>query len=74
MLNPFVAPEFSTLDRNVFDATVKFDHWVRRAQKHVDFLGLRKSIEHLDNADVGYWTGFVRVGGRSQGEVLRVVF
>ena len=53
MLKPFVAPEFSTLDRNVFDATVKFDHWVRHAQKHVDFLGLRKSIEHLYNADVG---------------------
>ena len=53
MLNPFVAPEFSPLDRTVFDASVKFDHWVRRAEKHVDFLGLRQSIEDLYTLDVG---------------------
>ena len=53
MFKPFVAPEFSLLDRTVFDATVKFDHWVRRAQKHVDFLVLRESIEDLYNLDVG---------------------
>jgi len=46
MLNAYQAPVFSYDDRVLFDQLVPYDHWTRRADARVDFLALRKSIEH----------------------------
>ncbi len=53
MLRPYQPPEISQADRDVFDALVRRDHWVRRAEEHVDFLRLRQSIEPFYRADFG---------------------
>lgn len=42
MLLPYCEPEISIEDRKLFDTLVPFDHWTRRADKHIDFLELRK--------------------------------
>jgi transposase len=47
MLLPYSEPIISTEDRRIFDALVPFDHWTRRADKHVDFPALRKTLEPL---------------------------
>ena len=51
MLLPYVEPEFSRDDQKWFDMLVPFDHWTRRADKHVDFSELRKSLEPLFSED-----------------------
>jgi len=53
MLKPYEPPVFGTVDQMIFDELVRRDHWVRRAEKHVDFLGLRKAVEEFYNADWG---------------------
>jgi transposase len=45
MLRPYRQPELSTEDRRLFDIIVPFDHWTRRADKHIDFVALRKVTE-----------------------------
>ena len=45
MLSPYREPELSLEDRKWFDALVPYDHWTRRADIHIDFLELRKSVE-----------------------------
>ena len=47
MLLPYAEPIVATEDRRIFDALVPFDHWTRRADKHVDFVFLRKTLESL---------------------------
>ena len=47
MLRPYVPPTFASDDVSLFDALVPFDHWTRRADKHVDFLALRKTMAGL---------------------------
>ena len=47
MLPAYCVPEFSLDDRRLFDLLVPYDHWTWRADKHVDFVALRKSIEGL---------------------------
>lgn len=41
---------FSDSDRNIFDTLVRRDHYLRRAETHIDFLDLRRSIEVLYKA------------------------
>ena len=45
MLLPYCPPVFSNEDLQLFDTLVPFDHWTRRADKHIDFLALRKTLE-----------------------------
>ena len=45
MLLPYSEPSLSRDDQRIFDALVPFDHWTRRADQHVDFLALRKTLE-----------------------------
>jgi IS5 family transposase len=47
MLLPYQEPVFSRQDELIFDALVRYDHWTRWADKTIDFLALRKSIEPL---------------------------
>ena len=47
MLEAYEAPVFSAQDRGIFDQLVPYDHWTRRADARIDFLGLRQSIEHF---------------------------
>ena len=47
MLLPYCEPQISTDDRKLFDTLVRFDHWTRRADEHIDFLELRKTLEPL---------------------------
>ena len=47
MLLPYSEPVFSREDQQIFDALVPFDHWTRRADKHIDFLALRETVEPL---------------------------
>ncbi len=47
MLPPYVLPVFSDLDEVVFDALVRRDHYLRRVDKHIDFVALRQSIERF---------------------------
>ena len=47
MLLPYCKPMISRQDQQIFDALVPFDHWTRRADKHIDFLALRKPLEPL---------------------------
>lgn len=44
MLIAYKAPVFSTEDQILFDKLVPYDHWTRRADARIDFLGLRESI------------------------------
>jgi len=53
MLRPYELPVVSPLDQGVFDSLVRRDHWVRRAEEHIDFLELRESIEEFYTADFG---------------------
>ena len=53
VLRPFQPPQLSRDDSEVFDALVRRDHWVRRAEEHADFLKLRQCIERLYRADFG---------------------
>ena len=53
MLKPYQPPQLSRADSEVFDALVRRDHWVRRAEEHVDFLKLRQSIEPFYRVDFG---------------------
>ena len=53
MLLPYCEPEISIEDRKLFDTLVPFDHWTRRADKHIDFLELRKSLEPLFSQSKG---------------------
>lgn len=46
MLLDYAEPTISPEDRALFDTLVPFDHWTRRADKHFDFLLLRKAIEN----------------------------
>jgi transposase len=45
MLEPYREPEISQEDHKLFDTLVPFDHWTRRADKHIDFLKLRVMLE-----------------------------
>ncbi len=47
MLLPYVEPIVVAEDRRIFDTLVPFDHWTRRADKHVDFVALRETLEPL---------------------------
>ena len=47
MLLPYTRPVFASDDCKLFDALVPFDHWTRRADKHIDFLALREFVESL---------------------------
>ena len=47
MLLPYSPPRLDSIDIKLFDTLVPFDHWVRRADKHIDFLALRQAIEPL---------------------------
>ncbi len=47
MLKPFTLPIFSDLDQAVFDALVLRDHYLRRAEKNINFLALRDTLEQL---------------------------
>jgi len=51
MLPEYSTPVFSAADQQIFDALVPFDCWTRRADQHIDFLKLRKSIEPLFRND-----------------------
>lgn len=51
MLRPYKKPAFTDQDRVIFDASVPYDHWTRRADARIDFLGLRESIEKFFNSD-----------------------
>jgi len=53
MLLPYGEPELSREDQELFDTLVPFDHWTRRADAHIDFLELRKSLEPLFSASKG---------------------
>ena len=53
MLLPYSEPELSREDRKLFDTLVPFDHWTRRADAHIDFVELRKSLESLFSASKG---------------------
>ncbi len=53
MLLPYCEPAISSEDRKLFDTLVPFDHWTRRADKHIDFLELRKSLEPLFSRSKG---------------------
>ena len=53
MLLPYCEPELSREDCKLFDTLVPFDHWTRRADKHIDFLELRKTLEPLFSASQG---------------------
>ena len=53
MLRPYQPPVISQADQDVFDALVRRDHWVRRAEEHIDFQKLRQSIERFYRADFG---------------------
>jgi len=53
MLLPYCDPQLSREDRNLFDTLVPFDHWTRRADEHIDFLELRKSLESLFSRSKG---------------------
>jgi len=52
MLLPYSEPMISREDQQIFDALVPFDHWTRRADKHIDFLGLRKTLEPAQEKDI----------------------
>jgi transposase len=45
MLEPYREPQISQDDRKLFDTLVRFDHWTRRADEHIDFLKLRALLE-----------------------------
>jgi transposase len=45
MLLPYQEPKLSFQDEKVFDSLVPYDHWTRRADKFIDFLKLRESIQ-----------------------------
>jgi transposase len=47
MLLPYCPPRISDHDRRLFDARVRFDHWTRRADEHIDFLQLRNLLVPL---------------------------
>lgn len=47
MLLPYQEPVLSQQDHLIFNSLVRFDHWTRMADKTIDFLALRKSIEPL---------------------------
>ena len=51
MLRPYEPPVISPTDQAVFDALVRRDHWVRRAEKHVDFLALREVVAQYYRED-----------------------
>ena len=53
MLRPYQPPMISPQDADVFEALVRRDHWVRRAEEHVDFLKLREVVEGFYTADFG---------------------
>jgi transposase len=53
MLRPYFAPTFSAEDAAVFDALVRRDHWVRRAETAVDFPRLRDSLEKFYSRESG---------------------
>jgi len=53
MLRDYVPPRFSSVEQMVFDQLVRRDHWVRRAEEHVDFLRLRETVEKFYSADAG---------------------
>lgn len=53
MLTAYSPPVISPQDQALFDALVRRDHWVRRAEEHIDFLSLRRSVEGFYSADVG---------------------
>ena len=53
MLLPYCEPELSREDRKLFDTLVPFDHWTRRADEHINFLELRKSLESLFSRSTG---------------------
>jgi len=47
MLHPYSPPQVSREDAQLFDTLVPFDHWTRRADKYIDFVALRETIERL---------------------------
>jgi len=47
MLHPYSPPQVSREDAQLFDTLVPFDHWTRRAEKHIDFVALRETLERL---------------------------
>lgn len=51
MLRAYEAPVFTREDQIIFDKLVPYDHWTRRADARIDFLGLRESIANLFKAD-----------------------
>jgi transposase len=53
MLLPYCEPELSREDCKLFDTLVPFDHWTRRADKYIDFLELRKTLEPLFSRSKG---------------------
>jgi len=53
VLKGYQPPQLSRADSEVFDSLVRRDHWVRRAEEHVDFLKLRQSIEQFYRIDFG---------------------
>ena len=53
MLKAYQPPVVSPQDEDVFETLVRRDHWVRRAEKHVDFLRLREVVEEFYRVDFG---------------------
>lgn len=53
MLNSYEPPVIGPVDQMVCDQLVRRDHWVRRAEEHVDFLQLRETVEEFYTADWG---------------------
>jgi hypothetical protein len=51
MLPAYQPPVFSDQDRVLFDLLVPSDHWTRRADENIDFLGLRQSTGSLSNVE-----------------------
>jgi len=53
MLRPFLPAVVSEADQLIFDKLVLRDHYLRRAEKHIDFPALRKTLEAHYSADEG---------------------
>ena len=53
MLRPYQPPVISLGDQSVFETLVRRDHWVRRAERYIDFLRLREVVEEFYTADFG---------------------
>ena len=53
MLNPFQPVVFSETDQLVFDVLVLRDHYLRRAEKSIDFLALRDVVAPFYSPDEG---------------------